>query len=83
MGDSETKLASELDTVWATQTDLARLEKKLDTIIEHMAGIEEAFRVIAESTNQAMGFLDDSVIGKMLGKVMGRNSGDGEPDSSS
>jgi hypothetical protein len=65
------------------QHDIALLHSKVDTILEHVAGIEQAFQVIAESTNQAMGFLDDSVIGKMLGKFMGRDNGDGQPNSGS
>jgi hypothetical protein len=41
-------------------------------IMQHVAGIENAIRTIAESTQDAMQSLADSPIGGLLSKVMGR-----------
>lgn len=43
-------------------------------ILEHVAGIERAFREVADTTTEAMGMLDGP-LASMLGKLMGRGNG--------
>lgn len=52
--------------------------KRLDSIDEHIAGIEAAFKSIAEGMeSQIDDFINNSALGGMIGKLMGRDKEDG------
>lgn len=48
------------------------LHEQNTKILEHVAGIEAAFKEVAETTSEAMGMLGDSPLGSLMGKLMGR-----------
>lgn len=86
--DADAERLLNLDIDAYTLTDVVCMQMYLyqqsKQILAHVAGIEQAFREVANTTEQAMGMLGNSPIGGMLAKLMGRAKGaDGESNGSS